>query len=974
MKYKFLDLKLSLDERRQLNEAILTICQVGKTEGIDKDEIYSAYTGKGKLHDVDYSLYQSYRDYAQAKQELEAGQFFTPHEIAAVMVEALNVSNAETVADLTCGHGVFFNFLPTESNCYGCEIDKSAATVAKYLYPESNIHVGDLANYQPIVRFDYVVGNPPFNISIRGESSQFFFLRKALELLKPGGILMAIVPQTFLEDELYYKKYIELLNSQSSFVCQSKLPETVFKMYEVRFKTKIVVFQKFHEKIEAIAYQNNYIPICDLKWTLKPILQKRKEHYASLFLELHKEKSNSSFQYRFAKLLYQIKCHAATKGKYADVMSFYQRHMDQEKPETMDWKEWDKVKITENKVLAYAKKILKKQHETPIDKVRIVRNKHEFYFKGYSDKSRRLLPDVKLKIHEVSQHPEIYLKALKSKAVKRQLKALELLNTKTEAIQMDYLDSFQFDSFLQSNCRLTELQKHDLSIALQRPYYILNWQQGSGKTPAALAWALYQPLNHVLVVSAALAINLTWKPFLTLNKVPFAHISHLSDLKKIKPGDFLLISTDAIIKLKKHMQKFVKLQSNKISLIFDESDEITNHNAKRTAAILAVCRRLKRKLLTTGTTTRNNINELYSQLELIYNNSGAWICDCPTTFVEDKKEGQIIERENRKHFEKPFPAYYGCGLFRSCYNPAKATVFGIEKLNQDVYNRESLQKLIERTITTRKFKEIAGDGKYAISSIEVVQNKNEEEVYERIINDLHSMIPLYFQNTGNTRKEAALRIIRQIQLLIKATSIPQHFNEYGTDEWPNKAKTIHGLVEKRDELVCVGVTTVEALIFYTQILTNLGRPIFQIQGNVDFSDRKSIIVEFENSKNGILVTTQQSLKSSVSIPSCNYVIVESLQWNIPKIEQFFFRFIRFDCTEKTEVVFVNYKNTIEMNIKALLLAKEKLNEFIKTLSFREDAEIYEEYGADLEILDSLLRKDYDEDGRSFIAWGRQNVV
>jgi Helicase conserved C-terminal domain. len=83
------------------------------------------------------------------------------------------------------------------------------------------------------------------------------------------------------------------------------------------------------------------------------------------------------------------------------------------------------------------------------------------------------------------------------------------------------------------------------------------------------------------------------------------------------------------------------------------------------------------------------------------------------------------------------------------------------------------------------------------------------------------------------------------------------------------------------------------------------RPIFIIKGDVTFKKRQSIIKEFEDTLNGILICTQQSLKSSANIPSCNDVILESLQWNIPKMEQFYFRFIRLDSKNQTQVHFVS---------------------------------------------------------------------
>lgn len=54
-----------------------------------------------------------------------------------------------------------------------------------------------------------------------------------------------------------------------------------------------------------------------------------------------------------------------------------------------------------------------------------------------------------------------------------------------------------------------------------------------------------------------------------------------------------------------------------------------------------------------------------------------------------------------------------------------------------------------------------------------------------------------------------------------------------------------------------------------------------VKGDVAFKKRQSIVTEFDSTINGILICTQQSLSSSVNIPTCNDVILESLQWNIP---------------------------------------------------------------------------------------------
>ena len=153
--------------------------------------------------------------------------------------------------------------------------------------------------------------------------------------------------------------------------------------------------------------------------------------------------------------------------------------------------------------------------------------------------------------------------------------------------------------------------------------------------------------------------------------------------------------------------RFVKLTSRKLCFVFDELDEITNPSSQRTKHILAVFRRLKYKILDTGTTTRNNIAELYSQFELLYNNSVNMTCWCSSIYHENRDKE--IECERNLHCGEPFPAFRGHVLFRACHCPGKATVFGIEKQNQDVYNKDELFDLIGKTIITRKFRDFAGE-------------------------------------------------------------------------------------------------------------------------------------------------------------------------------------------------------------------------------------------------------------------------
>ena len=67
----------------------------------------------------------------------------------------------------------------------------------------------------------------------------------------------------------------------------------------------------------------------------------------------------------------------------------------------------------------------------------------------------------------------------------------------------------------------TDLQKPDLTLVLHNRYALLNWQQGSGKTAAVYHRAKYllkfRKARNVIILAPAIATNMTWIPFLTIN-------------------------------------------------------------------------------------------------------------------------------------------------------------------------------------------------------------------------------------------------------------------------------------------------------------------------------------------------------------------------------------------------------------------------------------------------------------------------
>ena len=166
MKYSYHMNTIPTNKRKELNDKVLYLIDSDEIEKISltPEDLFNAYTGDGGLHELKRSDYANYSEFSQAKKVVENGQFFTPPALCEFVAACLQVSESDIVADLTCGMGNFFNFLPVESNLYGCELDIKAYKVARYLYPAARLEHKDIRTYQPNIRFDYVVGNPPFHL------------------------------------------------------------------------------------------------------------------------------------------------------------------------------------------------------------------------------------------------------------------------------------------------------------------------------------------------------------------------------------------------------------------------------------------------------------------------------------------------------------------------------------------------------------------------------------------------------------------------------------------------------------------------------------------------------------------------------------------------------------------------------------------------------------------------------------------
>ena len=1012
MKYQPQELRFTLEQRQMLNTKVLYLINRGACEeyGITHEDIYNAYTGIGGLHGLNRGDFDNYHAYSEKKKQFEGGQFFTPPKLCELVISCLHLSEYDLVADLTCGMGNFFNYAPAESNAYGCELDLNAYKVARYLYPAANLVHGDIRAYQPGVRFDYVVGNPPFHLRWWLEDgsempSQLYYCQKAAELLKPLGILALIVPQSFLDDPFTDAGAIRMMEQSFWFLGQVSLPDNSFSAMGVN---RMPVKLQFWQVCSGGAHMKDSRYTTESVCTLPPhfhLEQETRQIYERILMlpkagleqnklciwqELARSRhASKDFSYEVQKLLYQIKVHPATKKYYARCCEYLYQFYTEKQPENMSYREWARKRLTELKVLSCLRRTLRKQNQRPPqDVVALIKQNDQFVYKAYSANTRQHLTEkmrepVPVYRAVLDNRPEQFpgFETLLRRKYREYLNQNQAFHDMPEdpVIAVWLRDFSLWDAENEELICLNDIQRQDINRILQKRYGMLQWEQGSGKTIAAIAVAMYrmkiQGAHSAWVVSSAISIRNNWDVVLPNYGLSYVFVERLADLERIKPGDFVLMTLNKLSIYQKHIKKWVKMHNQKICFTLDESDEISNPYARRTRAVLSCFRRCRMKLLTTGTSTRNNISEFTAQLELLYNNSVNMIAWSKTLYRYNKEDNRIDSRDNHS-YGCPIPAYKkGYALFSACHLPEKTTVFGVTERTQDIYNASELNRILEKTVITRTFEEVTGKDIRRIQQVPLQFMPDEKAVYQMVAKDFCKVQWEYFISTGSHRKDAMLRLMQQITLLLRAAAAPNTLKEYTGDTPLKIMAAVEMSAEWENEIVAIGVRHQTVLDAYAAAFREYlpNRPLFLVTGSTKtFAQRRALRKTLRESGNGILLCTQQSLPSSVNFEYVNKILIPEMHFNNSGMSQFYMRFIRYTSTEYKDIYFLNYVGSLESNLLQMVVAKEKINSFMKGQD-TDLNQVYDKFGIDYNLLALLMRRETDECGRFQIRWGEQQI-
>ncbi len=1015
MKYTYRNEYIPQESRQELNDKILYLVEqdLADQSKISREDIYNAYTGDGGLHGLKRSDYTNYHEFAEAKKEIENGQFFTPPAVCQFIMETLSLSPADTVADLTSGIANFANFMPVEANFYGCELDIKSLKVAHYLYPAANLEHKDIRFYNPSIRFDYIVGNPPFNLKWNTEQgeivSQIYYCIKAAQLLKPFGVMAIVVPASFLADDMMDAAKRKEIERMFSFLGEVSIAANTFSYLGVdNFPTKIQFWQR---KLDDSEPGNKYslntatrfnMTSLDTNNSLLRVIQSEIVAPAKAKLDVNRAKAklaiassgNDDFSYQVRKMMFHIKTNPKLVDKYAKCQEYLYKFQYQKQPKDMKYDEWVKIRITEAKVLDYLRRTVRSQHKNPSeDIVRLIKQDGGLVYKGYSYKARKRLthgmkqqiPFYELSSGQTDSQPYVQYARLirrKQRNYERETKPFKEMSEQPDIAQ--YLNEFTvYDKENEEWIYLNDTQKYDLNLVLQKHYTLLQWEQGSGKTLAGISTGQYrmkrQNARNVWVVSTAISINNNWDLMLDNYGIPYRMIRKLADLDAVEDGEFVIITLNILSKYRKQIKRHIRKRNQKVCLVFDESDEMTNPNSKRTKAVLDCFRRVKFKLAMTGTVTRNNISECAPQLELLYNNSYNMLSWADELYYFEKgNDGEnFLSSTNNPYYGKPIPAYKpGYTLFAESHLPEKITVFGVGKKTQDIFNAEALDRLLSYSVITRTFSEITGKEIRRIYQIPVSFTLAEHEVYKKAVEEFYSMRSQYFSLSGNSRKDSMMALIQQITLLLRISAAPNTVAEYNSMDTPTKIKTVCDMVEEwTNEIVVVGVRHKIVVEAYADEIRRRfpNRPLFVVTGSTTtLAGRRKLKQTLKESKNGILLCTQQCLPSSVNFEFVNKIIIPELHYNNARMSQFYMRFVRFNSTDWKDIYFITHAGSIESNQMQMVLAKEKLNLFMKGQNVDLD-EIYDRFGVDYDLTSLLMSREVNEDGKPYIAWGEQKI-
>ena len=197
------------------------------------------------------------------------GAFYTPTHVARFVIDALRgLSGGEFTPgsrflEPSAGSGVFIEHMPQDAEITALELDETSAKVTSLIYPHANVIQGDAFLHTLRDYYDYVIGNPPYGVSIdiaaedlqdeyetlrttKGRAkgkSESAFIELAVKAVKPGGYIAFVLPLG-LNYANYAEKVRQILYKSCWHVATIGLPSETFALTGTTIETQILIVRK----------------------------------------------------------------------------------------------------------------------------------------------------------------------------------------------------------------------------------------------------------------------------------------------------------------------------------------------------------------------------------------------------------------------------------------------------------------------------------------------------------------------------------------------------------------------------------------------------------------------------------------------------------------------------------------------------------------------------------------------------------
>lgn len=225
------------------------------------------------------AIYESILEKNGQDKKSGAGQYFTPRALIQAMVEVVDPQITETVADPACGTGGFLLAAYDHMKGQSKDIEKQKFLKNNALFgadntslvvtlASMNLYLHDIGvNKSPIAyqdslidtsdrMFDVILANPPFGTRPQGSvevavnrpefvktsDNQVNFLQHIMSIVKTGGRVGVVLPDSVLTDTGATEKVREKLMKDFNLHTILRLPTGIF--YANGVKTNVLFFEK----------------------------------------------------------------------------------------------------------------------------------------------------------------------------------------------------------------------------------------------------------------------------------------------------------------------------------------------------------------------------------------------------------------------------------------------------------------------------------------------------------------------------------------------------------------------------------------------------------------------------------------------------------------------------------------------------------------------------------------------------------